>query len=314
MNALTLQARLLELKQGHNEYGYNGLLMTMPDFEASAIDQASIDDAFVALGKENILQLLKSYTVGYSEQLKSAFDIFVELSVYLQLKERNLSVYRVPETAEARPDLRLDIDGREIFLEIKALGWAKGRINHDYAIANGLDAQVSLEEQVLSGAVVAQSETLIAPLGTTPESVNCPPKYFVEILIAKINQNIKSGQFSQGPTILLCDLASLQHPSDAHSSSVTVFPDAGVHSVLSGELWHVAFGRLGDPMLRAIEFEGKENLCGRLASNGILVDRPEVKALVFRLGSLSNERTFAGFVRADDMDELADVLHQIVDF
>ena len=52
---------------------------------------------------------------------------------------------------------------------------------------------------------------------------------------------------------------------------------------VSGELWSVAFGKVGDQILKPAEFEGANNFDGELEKEGILVSHPYIKGIVFHV-------------------------------
>ena len=139
-----LHSRILELKQGHSQYGHNGLLFAMTLQEAAVIDELAVIDEFVSECRRTILRLLKGYSVGYSEHLKSAFDVFSECSIYIYLRSKNVSVHRVPEGLESRPDFQLSYRGEEAYCEVKTLGWSEGSRNYNVAIEDGIAAQIDI--------------------------------------------------------------------------------------------------------------------------------------------------------------------------
>lgn len=309
-----LHDRVLKLVQEHNEYGYNGLLQSMSLSLCQEIDREATIDGFVDEASKEILALLGSYGGGYTEQLKTAFDVFVECSIYLELKNKGINVARVPEVREPRPDFLVTDEGGEIYFEAKALGWARGRENYDSAMDSGMAAQIDLQDQIDSGKNVASAISEISPLGSTKESFECPPKYFVEAVVNKLRQNINAKQFALGPTFLICDLTSLAHPSDPVESSTAAYREPQYCSICSGELWNIAFGTVGAPMFRQIEFEGKENICGTLRVEGILNENEFVKGILFRTRSLDGEVKYVALVRQADFDTYGNLLTTICGF
>lgn len=193
------------------------------------------------------------------------------------------------------------------------LGWASGGIQHNAAINDGIDAQISIEEQIRDGKSVALGVSQISPLGTTKESVENPEKYFIEAVSAKLDQNVKSAQLKLGPTLLICDLTSLNHPADYRKSSVIVHNDNMYDSFSSGELWHIAFGEHGDRILKVIEFEGKPNVSGKLLRNGVLIEHKELIGVIFRVSNLSGECSYSYLIKSEHFDKYGDIVIQLSD-
>lgn len=310
---MNLHDRILELKQEHSGYGHNGILFSFSLDMCKKIDAASASDSFAEKTVREILKLLKGYNVGYSEKLKSAFEVYSEYAIFHEIMSKRIPIERVPEEKEARPDFKVSINGEDLYLEAKVLGWASGGIQHNAAINDGIDAQISIEEQLSDGKTVAFGESEISPLRTTKESIEHPEKYFIEAISAKLNQNVKPAQLKLGPTLLICDLTSLNHPSDHRKSSVIVHNDNMYDSFSSGELWHIAFGEYGDRILKAIEFEGKSNISGKLQRNGVLIEHKELIGVIFRISKLSGECSYSCLIKSEHFDKYGSLVTQLSD-
>ena len=295
---MILHDRILELKQEHSGYGHNGILFSFSLDMCKKIDAASASDRFAEKTVKEILNLLKGYQVGYSEKLKSAFEVYSEYAMFHEMMLKGIPIEKVPEEKEARPDFKVSIGGEDLYLEAKVLGWASGGIQHNAAIHDGIDTQISIEEQLSAGKLVAAGESEISPLGTTEESIEHPEKYFIEAISAKLNQNVKPAQLKLGSTLLICDLTSLKHPSDYRKSSVIVHNQNMHNSFSSGELWYIAFGEYGDRILKAIEFEGKSNISGKLQRNGVLIEHEELVGVIFRVSNLSGECSYSCLIKS----------------
>lgn len=310
---MNLHDRILELTQEHSGYGHNGILFSFSLDMCRKIDEASANDSFAEKTVKDILKLLKDYQVGYSEKLKSAFEVYSEYAIFHEIRSKGIPIERVPEGKEARPDFKISRGGEDLYLEAKVLGWASGGIQHNAAINDGIDAQISIEDQIKDGKNVAFGESEISPLGTTKESIENPDKYFIEAISAKLNQNVKSAQLKLGPTFLICDLTSLHHPSDYRKSSVIVHNDNIYDSYSSGELWHIAFGEHGDRILKAIEFEGKPNVSGKLQRNGVLIEYEELIGVIFRVSNLSGVCSYSCLIKAKHFDKYGDLIIHLSD-
>lgn len=310
---MNLHDKILELKQEHSGYGHNGILFSFSLDMCKKIDAASASDSFALKTVREILKLLNGYKGGYSEKLKSAFEVYSEYAIFHEIMSKGISIERVPEENEARPDFKVSTDGEDLYLEAKVLGWASGGIQHNAAINDGINAQISIEKQLSDGKTVVFGESEISPLRTTKESIEHPEKYFIEAISAKLNQNVKPAQLKLGPTLLICDLTSLNHPSDHRKSSVIVHNDNMYDSFSSGELWHIAFGEYGDRILKAIEFEGKSNISGKLQRNGVLVEHEELIGVIFRVSKLSGECSYSCLIKSEHFDKYGSLVNQLSD-
>ncbi len=308
---MKLHNRILVLKQEHNQYGHNGLLFSFSLDLCKEIDEAAKTDSFAEKTVKEVLNLLKGYSVGYTEKLKSAFEVYSECAIYLEIISKGLDIEKIPEANEPRPDFKVSLHNEFAYFEAKVLGWASNGIQHNAAINAGIDAQISIEDQLKQGEKFACGETEISPLGTTGESK--PKKYFIEIVSAKLSQNVKPAQLKLGPTFLICDLTSLHHPSDPKKSSVIVHNDNIYNSFSSGELWHIAFGELGDKILNVIDFKGMSNVSGKLQRNGVLIEHQELIGVVFRTSNLSGEISYSCLCTSNQFDKYRELIIKLCD-
>jgi len=311
---MNLHDRIKELKKEHLEYGHNGILFAFSLDTCRRIDSESEADVFAQQAVKNILNLLKDYKVGYTDKLRSAFEVYSEYAIFLELKSKGIAIERIPEGTVSRPDFKASYDSEgDIYFEAKVLGWASGGIQYNAAIDAGIAAQISIEEQIKSGARVAFGECEISPLGTSKESFENPEKYFIEAVSAKLGQNVKSSQLNLGPTFIVCDLTSLHHPPNPRKSSVIVHNDNRFGSYSSGELWHIAFGEYGDRILKEIEFEGRSNVSGKLQKNGILVEHSSLVGVIFRVSDLSGKCSYSCLIRSEHYDKYAELVAMLGD-
>lgn len=196
---------------------------------------------------------------------------------------------------------------------MKTIGFTDGGINYKKAIEDGRNAQIEIERQKNAGRKVAIAMTEIAPLrksnGYDPFSV----KYFIETIISKLG-NIEEGQFSHGRTYLLVDLKLIRLLSSWNDEALAIYQEKMLKSFVSGSLWNIAFGKIGDNIFKAIEFEGKENIEGVLNINGVLLEKDYIKALCFRVYEADSISHVVGFYRSEDEDEDFGILQTFCDF
>lgn len=311
---MNLHNRILELKQVHHKYGHNGLLFAFSLDLCKEIDNAASTDQFCKKTIGNVLKLLENYDVGYEEKLKSAYEVYAECAIYLEINTKGLGTEKIPEGKESKPDFKVSLDGVTVYFEAKVLGWASGGIQHNDAIEEGLNAQIDIEKQIKDGKQIATGISEISPLGTTKDSLEKPEKYFIEAISSKLSQNVKPSQLGMGPTFLICDLSSLKLPSEPYKSSIIVYNDDNNHCFSSGELWHIAFGEYGDRILNVIEFEGKPNVSGRLERDGVLIEHKDLIGVIFRVSPLSGGNIYTCLCYSDKFEEYGEIIVKLCDY
>ena len=277
------------------------------------IDSFSRKNQFFQDKKAQLIELLKDYDVGYDEKLKSAVEVYNEVLNYHLLSQK-VVIEPVKENNSKTPDFLIRNNSDNFYLEVKTLGFNDGGINYIKTIEDGLESKINIEDQIHSGKRVASAITVIAPLrkdkGYSPFSV----KHIIEIVVRKIEQNLKKEQFEVGDTFLLVDLHLIPLPSNWCEASVPIYQEPDNQSMVSGTLWNISFGKLGDRIFKGIEFEGKNNIEGELGRDGIFANRPWIKALCFRVYNLNDDSYVVGFYRSKDEGKYSGVLSMFCDF
>ena len=102
---------------------------------------------------------------------------------------------------------------------------------------------------------------------------------------------------------MVVDLNQLWYKYDT-ADYVPFYQSSNHLGYISGRLWTLAFGKETDNFYIEPEFEGKPNIDEtQLSFNGILVEIPQIKGLVFVVGTSPQERAFVGFYRDKDSDK-----------
>lgn len=285
-----LKDLFIKLKQKTNSITINPLLNCFEQDDLERIDNKALIDSFVAEKQKKILNLLKMSNIDFNPKLKSSYDEYSEALTYIQLKEKFTNVDRVSEGNDKVPDFKIEFSCNNngetqnniIYAELKSMAFSDGNLNYIKAMEQGLEMEIDIESQLKQGKMVAFGVTEIQPLHRGNKNYNPTSiRNAIEILIEKIEQNIKEGQFSLGDTVLIVDLKQLPLPSYYIEGAVPFFQEKMNNSLMSGIQWNVAFGKIGHLILKPIEFEGKENIDGELEREGILVNRNYIKAIVF---------------------------------
>ena len=281
------------------------------------INTAANHEEFIKIKRRNIINSLQKYTVGHNIFLKQALDDYNEAVTYLFIKNKNILVERITEVqGKKTPDFQVKFNNEIFYIEMKTLGFANGELNYYDAIDEGLNAKISLEEQIKSGRKIAVAEAAISPFNITNKGNlynNLIQTRAIEIIINKNNNNLKEEQFSLGRTILFIDLSLMLMPYDWRLNSIPIFPEKLKKSMVSGIFWHSAFGKIGERIFSTIEFEGARNIEGELSVEGILNNHSWIQALCFQTYNISRERKVVCLYREKD-EEMIDILHPLGDF
>ena len=298
----TLKDIVLKLKQDTSGITINPVLDAFNLDECEELQAEYTSDDFIKSKINTCIKFLKKCTVHFSGNYKSAYDEYNEAITYLQLKRR-YRIERIPEGAQKSPDFHLVNDPPntfDIYIELKALSFLDGNANYSSAQQSGIESNISIEDQLNQGKSIAFGTSEISPFLKN----NKIPTWtgLIEMFIDKITNNIKKGQFEMGDTVLIVDLKQLLIGGHWDENSISIYQNGQMKEMVSGVLWHIAFGQQGFQILQPIEFEGKSNIDTPLNRNGILVDHPYIKGLIFCAYENFQIRKLAGFIRSKDED------------
>lgn len=298
-----LYDRVLQLKQETNSITTNPVMDSFNLDECKILDSKYATDPIIHDKVDKCLDYLRNLTVDFNPRYKSAYEEYNEAITYLDLSKK-LQTERIPEAATPTPDFRVTKAGDfpfDIYVEVKALSFLQRNLNYIDAQKDSFEAKIDIESQISEGKQIALGETTISPFFKRQKSPST--RELIDIYIDKITNNIKSGQYSLGDTVLLVDIKQLLLGSHWDESGVALYQEGMMKSMVSGVLWHAAFGQVGTMIYKPIEFEGKENIDSPLTKNGILVDNPFIKGLVFATYKNFDERKYLGFYRYPEQDE-----------
>jgi hypothetical protein len=299
---------ILKLKQESNQLGYNPVLQNFELDDCQRIDLLSNSDNFIRTQSERIKKLLRDMDVEYNQKYNSALDIYNEVLIYLDLKEK-FFIEKVVETSNPTPDFKLSYtngtDTINYYIEVKTLSYSYGTLNYKNIQNESLENKIKMENDFREGKNISISEQVITPLNKfnikyAPNS----PKYVVETIIEKIFQNIKDEQFKLGDTILIIEMKQIPILGTFLEAMLPVYIEKMEYSLASGVLWNIAFAKQGNICYKSIEFAGKENIDGQFERNGILIDNNFIKAICFKLFENFKIPRYCGFYRKRDADNL----------
>lgn len=168
---------------------------------------------------------------------------------------------RVEKAVNATPDFEVEYSFKDYeqkvitqkaYVEVKSLAFAEGNLQYRKVQNDAFENNIKTEEQRKRGKQISSSILCVSPLGDKDKGLSDE----IEILIKKIDQNIKEDQYKYGSgddTLLLVDLGQYVFPFN-EAECLPVYPDLHRKAVTSGLLWMIAFGRMGDRVYTFGEF------------------------------------------------------------
>ncbi|MBK9578945.1 MAG: hypothetical protein IPO40_17885 [Fibrobacteres bacterium] len=246
------------------------------------IDAMAPCDPVVSKYQQDIISDIRSWKDDFCESHKTALEKFHEASLYVVLKCNGIAVSRIPERAtEKTPDFSVNAKDGCFYIEQKSLGFAQDKNNYSGAMLASIDSNIDIESQ-LQTKKIAHAEHIIAPYGGVKGYDCSSRKMVMRVLEEKIEQNLKPDQFSKGPTLLFVNINQLPIIGDGRQSVCAVFVSSNKEAeIVSGILWHVCFGKIGDRIFSNAEFEGRPSIEGELEREGVLVRKDFIHAVVF---------------------------------
>lgn len=287
------------------------------------LDELAAADAFVCDRVKKALKELKlAGGIDYNDHYKNAYDCYNEALCYHLLKQKGLDIENIKEEKKPTPDFKVRYSFKNweqedatdtAYIEVKSLAFAQGNLQYIKAQKDALKCNIKIEEQRNKGRRFCSGEYVVSPLGDKDHGLTDE----IEILIEKINQNIKEEQYKYGKgndTILLVDLGQYRFPFEK-SECLPVYPDLKKKCTSTGRLWTIAFGHLNERIYSEAEFEGKSNFDRNLQKEGILEQYPFIKGIVFMSGTRPEDKCFYGLYRYNEQDlNVIVLIHRICEF
>lgn len=278
------------------------------------LDALAINNQTAASLRDEILQALTLITrpEDYAH-IAHAYTLYAEGAFWVLAQGKGVLLIRTPGTGEhgeKRPDFEGSFGERKFYIELKTLDFSDGNLRHRALANDALESNADLEARAR-----AQGVHFGEPIGIASDRPDMTIAERIDVVVRKILGNAKMDQLSFGPTILVVDLTRYQVNGDHPSSLVPTYYDShpSVEVCVSGELWHIAFGKIGDQVFCAPHFHGETNLDGRLTTNGVLHEYPYLLAIAFLSRTLAGNATllglhmvtpdFSGFAPTDVFEE-----------
>ncbi len=225
----------------------------------------------------------------------SFYEIYAEAITLHQLKIRaankGFTIRRTPAPTTSgvkTPDFECDSNFGRFYVEVKTPDIAGGVFATGDIMREALDNRIELESRIRPGVTWSKPQ-VISPYGA--EIGRGLYSDIIEVFTKKILNNVKKDQVTFGPTILLVYDGRLSLDTRHQTCLVPSYFYEALKPTpewpgecVSGDWWHVGFGRVGNQFLTRSEFEGKGNLGGQLKTDGILVEHPYLLGLAIMSG------------------------------
>ena len=213
--------------------------------------------------------------------MAQAYEAYSEASFWLEMANREVLLRRTPGTGQMnqqRPDFVHEHASGNIYFEVKALEIADPIVRHKELAYEALANAADLDERARTPGVHFGK-----PLEVSGSLPDLDVVDRIAATIDKITNNVKQGQIYFGPTVLVIDLGRFNTMPYGPSSLLPVFFHDGppAESCVTGELWQIGLGQVGEQIFSLPAFDGKSNIAGHQKRSGILQEYKGLMAITF---------------------------------
>jgi len=285
----------------------------------AAINARLATDPELQAYASTLSSLLDDSSFGVNPHLSNKFaQILGEAHFWLLCIEKGLRLTRIPEVQNKKtPDFSASIGTPSFCFEVETLSVVGGDAGIASALHSSLDAHIDLEARQRAGARIALATSEAQPYSG---KINHDQTVLsvINTLLEKARGNIKADQFAMPNTFLVINLSIIPPRLTEPKALRPAYPDDFMFSkAATGDLWTVAFGKIGMPILGISEFEGKPCVEGIFDKIDILADKEfsAVAGLLFMIHPGQRPSELWGLFRSADLskweDGKADLLTQI---
>ena len=293
----------------------NSYLHFQCDF-IKAIEAAAANDHVLQLYISKLLPIAQTPNFSLSGQLTNDFmQILGEASFYFLCKNKDMQLDPVPRANGIKtPDFKLVINNNVMHFEVKTLSIVDGKNGITKDLEDSLEAHAEIEKQLSMGRKVASGISVSQPYGEKPYAKG-PMTAVIETLINKFIQNFKPGQFDYPNTFAVINMSCI-HPF--RTEPVVLRPaycdDYMFSKAITGDLWMLAFGKLGMVIHGTPEFEGKPCVEGLLKTEGILAgdEYRNIKGIFTVIYPWQHPPVIWGLFRSEDYIDWNDNNHELL--
>jgi hypothetical protein len=270
----------LPLVQSLNDYGGNFSSIHIRRPVLDAIDHGAQSDPSLRYVQGTLHAKIQQWTgLQDHETFSEFFEAYYEGVFYLTSLHRGVSLRNMPagNNKGNTPDFET-IQKPPVHFEVKTIDISDPDQTYNKIMEDGLDAKLEAEAKAKrSGHGTAVST--IAPHGAANNFLEV-----VEQVMKKIDSNIKAGQYSNAPTILVVSTAR----SAIHDRAENLrkwLPWPGLNQPASGQLYAIAAHEVDEPFFFPSDWS-MDNL-GQLRRAGVLRDHGFIAGLIFLATEMS---------------------------
>lgn len=252
--------------------------------------------------------LLSDPNFGVNPHLTNKFaQILGEAHFWLMCHARGTRLTRIPEAKNKKtPDFSATLSNQTIYFEVKTLSVVGGDAGIAGSLESSLEAYIDLEAQQRTGKLVAIAESEAQPYGDKVVR-DKTVLGVINTLVEKARGNIKADQFAALNTFLVINLSVIPPLITEPKALRPAYPDNFMFpKAVTGDLWTLAFGKTGMPILGNPEFEGKACVEGIFDKIGILEEHDFVTGIIFMIHPWERSSELWGLFRSADVSKWND--------
>lgn len=269
--------RIEELLMETREITSNPILEDISKDRIQEIDLISNTNNTVKSYRDEISKRLNSVGIIIDNVWFEIIQKYNECLFYIDMKKRG-NIERILECNSSTPDFKIDSKEGTLYLEYKTVMFQNALQNYKDLQKKSLDNQIKLE----NGASFVFLET--KPY-FKKQMDYCPysKRTMIETWIEKFGNNYKQKQFTNDCTFLVLDLTHVGTMHTRFKGMLPYFYDEKSKSIVTGEYWTSAFGKMGMLIQKIPEYEGASPYDGELQREGILIQFPNIGGVIFRV-------------------------------
>lgn len=276
----------------------------------SDIDAKRATEPVLQAYTSTLSALLDDASFGVNPHLTNKFaQILGEAHFWLMCLEKGLRLTRIPEVQNKKtPDFSAPLGQQAICFEVKTLSVVGGDAGIAEALHSSLDAHIDLEAKQRAGACVAIATSEAHPYGNKVKRDQTVMSV-INTLVEKARGNIKGDQFAMPNTFLVINLSIIPpFITEPKALRPAYLDDFMFSKAVTGDLWTLAFGKIGMPILGNPEFEGRPCVEGTFDKVGILEDDEfsVVAGLIFMVHPWQRSSELWALFRKTDHDQWED--------
>jgi hypothetical protein len=269
---MTLWDAYLPLVQSLNDYGGNFASIHVRRPALDAIDSGAQNDSTLRYVQNTLHEKMQQWTgLQDHESFSEFFEAYYEGVFYLAALHRGVSLRNIPagKNKGNTPDFET-IHKPKVNFEVKTTDLSDPDRTYNKIMTEGLDAKLEAEAEAKRRGVGTAVRT-IAPHGAATN--------FLEVVEQVMKKpNIKAGQYSNAPTILVVSIARTAIHGRAENLRKWL-PWPNLQQPASGQLFAVAAHEVDQPFFFPSDHWSMGNL-GPLKRAGILRDHGFIAGLI----------------------------------